>query len=128
MYSTQTDSLHQKDLETLYLILPSLFCSPNLCMNTKIYEVQTYSYTYQQHCRRSFWGRSSSCSLYCVRGDECDGNMVNTTKRNVECCDGFGIDPTQSSSRYRRHGSSHLSLRNGCPISMYYCMISILHG
>ena len=65
------------------------------------------------------------CSLKCKRTDSCDGNLVNITKTEVDCCEGFAEDLSLSSSggysggRSRRsdysHGSKSLG-RNGCPI------------
>lgn len=96
----------------------SLLHRPNLCQTRKVYETQTYSYTYQRYCR--------FCGLYCKRTRNCDGGIVNVTKTEVDCCDGFAEDPSLSSSggyyggRSRRSGYSRGSKslrRNGCPMS-----------
>ena len=110
----------------LYIIM--CFCllyRPNLCETKRVYETQTYSSTYQNQCRRSFFF-GTQCSLQCKRTENCDGDVINVTKTELDCCDGFGEDPSVSSSggyfggRSRRSGYSYSrkSLRrNGCPIS-----------
>ena len=118
--------MHNNNILTLNIIMQSsinqlsslsLLHRPNLCRTTKVYETQTYSYTYQRHCS---WG--VFCSLFCKRTENCDSDVVNVTKTEDDCCDGFAVDPSQSSGRSRRSGYSHGSSslrRNGCPISKW---------
>ena len=99
----------------------TLLHRPNLCRTKKVYKTKTYSYAYQRRC---WFGRF--CSLKCKSTGSCDGNLVNVTKTEVDCCEGFAEDPSLSSSggyfggRSRRSGYSYGSKslrRNGCPIS-----------
>jgi hypothetical protein len=122
--------MHDSDHRYLPLMYGQLFSSsyrPNLCETRRVYETQTYSSTYQRQCRRYFFF-GTQCSLRCRRTENCDGGMVNVTKTELDCCDGFGEDPSLSSSggyfggRSRRSGYSHGSKslrRNGCPVSKF---------
>ena len=97
---------------------------PNVCRTDRVYSTMKHSYSYKRECFFFF------CYLHCEESEECNGEAVNVTKSEVDCCEGFGVDPTQSNfggrdkSRYRRHGSTRFSLKksNGCPISKNTCM------
>ena len=82
-----------------------------------MYETQTYSFSYKRRCSRSY------CYLVCKKdGGSCSNATVNTTKEEVGCCDGFGIDPTLVPASHRHRGSiSDIASTNGCPISEKYC-------
>ena len=102
----------------LYHIHEYFVRRPNVCKTETVYQTQTYSYTWQLYCHKFH----SYCSISCLPEYECNGPMVNITKTEVDCCDGFAVDQTLSTSSKRgkhgRHSSHRNSFKtNGCPIS-----------
>ena len=82
---------------------------PNTCKTERVYETQTYSYsyTYKKKCSRYSCQKRLVCyycqkCLVCNSTGNCEGDLVNITRTKHECCEGFSRDPSVR--------------RSGCPL------------
>ena len=93
-------------------------CSPNVCKTERVYEKQTYSYSYSSQRRCPPWFSCQS-RLVCRSTGNCDGDAVNTTRTRYDCCEGFSRDPSVSTSYVYS-----LRRKNGCPLSKCMAVFS----